>query len=461
MLAFAFRAFSVEAELARGLLHYQPPREDDDEDEEPKSDGDNDEQDETKAAETEKALQHPVQEYDDSASSPEDATLTADGMLAVSLSGLCRPLKARILQVIASLARRDDEHGNGGPDDDSVGSDSDDDDADFEEEEGTVTRTRVTHLYEICGLLLFYASTMEKGVHKLHSMSSSMSLSEEAHEQNKDEEASSALSAPNTKNPLVECLLECLGEASQAYEATQRVYAAMLDQLSVLTGDSEAALVHSMLVLITDVRLKSPGFSLDVACPEQWREILSMEWVTDTLLHAAKCEQLDDAVSLKQSLAAAKRAGMSITAAEKLHEEIEAKEKALIDKLVEAETTQVLDLCGLGVLAASWRRWKEVQTNTGKQGTVVTMATYPGLSVDEMEASMKEFYASLYSPPLPSLETTIKDPTARRMARSKIAEAVCDIYEKIYESAMSSSSGYADTSFLGHTPDQVKTLFSA
>lgn len=448
MLAFAFKAFSVEADLARGLLHYKPYQEEEDED---------NNNNRTDNEEDEKEKAEPFPGYDDAVSS-EDATLTADGIVGIAVSGLARPLKARILQVIATLARRDDG-GNQHDDDESESSLEDD----LEEEEGTTTRTRVTHLYEICGLLLFYASTMEKGVQKL--VSAEASLDNKSSETNDDEPPPSSSSAPLAKtNPLVECLLECLRDAAQAYEATQRVYAAMLDQLTILTGESEAALVHSMLVLIADARLSSPGFSQTVECSGDdnvWSTVLSMEWVTEMLVHAAKCEHLDDAVALQQSVVAAKRAGMSLAASEKLHAELEQKETELIEQLVEEETKQVLDMCGLGALALTWTRWKEVQTSTSKQGTIVAMASYPGLSADEMEAGMKEFYASLYSPPLPSLETTVKDPSARRRARSQIAEAVCDVYEKIYDSAMASSSAYTDTSFLGHTPDQVRTLFSA
>ena len=451
MLAFAFKAFSVEADLARGLVHYKPPREAHEEENEndPAEEGAEDSGEPTDSVED-----------GDVVASADDATLTAEGMLGIAVSGLARPLKSRILQVIVTLARRDD--GDGHLEDDSDAESSVDDDLD--EEEGTVTRTRVTHLYEICGLLLFYTSTLEKGVLKLHRQQQSTASTVKAQESDDDNEAEPLSTSPSfttaATNPLVECLLDCLREATQAYEATQRVYAAMLDQLTILTGDSEAALAHSMLVLIADARLKSPGFSQSVVCPPEWLEILGMEWVTEMLVHASKCEQLDDAVSLKQSVMVAKRAGMDPAVAERLHKEIEEKETALIEKLVQEETTQVLDLCGLGALATTWKRWKEVQTSNSKQGTVVAMATYPGLSVEEMEAAMKEFYASLYSPPLPSLETNIKDPTVRRIARSKIVEAVCDVYDKIYESTMASSSGYADTSFLGHTPDQVKTLFS-
>lgn len=426
MLAFSFKAFSVEADVVKGLVLYKPQ-----DDEEEKED----------SGAAEGGADEPV--ADESSISNDymaETPISAMDMLSISVSGLARPLKSRILQVVATLARRPDEEDN----ESDAGIDDDFD------EEGMMARTRLTHLYEICGLLLFYASAMEKSVQKLNTSKSN------SNSDGKDD--SSEEKAPeNDKNPLVACLLECVTEATKAYEATIRVYGAMLDQLSAATGDSEAILTHSMIVLIADVRMSSPGFSVDVGCPPECRTILSIEWATETLVQAAlgTCKALDDVVALKQSLAAAKKAGMKILESEKLDEQIDQKEIDLIEKLVESETAKVLDLCGLGPLASAWKRWQEVQG----EGTL--MAGHPGLSPDEAEAGMKEFYSSLYSPPLPSL-SSIKDPVVRKSARSKIAGKVCETYTELYNSMMSTGKGgYDDVSFLGHRPDQVNTLFSA
>lgn len=424
MLAFAFKTFSVEADLAKGLLLVQP---------EPHDAGDG----EAVQSTSDDAV------FDTSARNKVDGdvdddygaekTMSAENMLSISMSGMARPLKSRILQVVASLARR--------PDDEDVESD-DGMDADLEEE-GTLVRTRVKHLYEICGLLLFYASIMETGVQKLQTPS----------------DAAVEEIVADEKNPLVECLLEGLGEASVGYEATIRVYSAMLDQLAVMTGDSEATLVHQMLVVLSNVRTSSPGFSTDVTCPADCQRSLSVEWVTETLVEGslAKCTTLDDASSLKQSLRASKRAGMSVSAAEKLDKEIEEKEAELVDELVHTETVQVLDLCGLGSLAESWKLWKDIRAS----GQDTAMSAYPGLAAPEVDATMKDFYASLYAPPLPSLESAIRDPVARKLARSKIAERVCATYSELYQSIAAPASGYGDAHFLVHSPEEVGTLFSA
>jgi hypothetical protein len=414
----------VEADLAKGLLDYQP---DDDFSGHEKQESD---------AEVKPDLD-PSGEKD----VPDEFTfhetrITSAEMLSIAMSGLARPLKARILQVISTLTRRTSNN------DENRDKDGDEDeDVDELEEEGPLTRDRLGQLYEICGLLLFYSSVMCKGVERLEPKQT---------QDGSEQDAGSA----SSMNPLVECLLQCLTEASQGYEATIRAYAAMLDQWSMMTGDSEASLVQSLLLLLAEVRKNSPGFASDVDCPESCNEILSIDWVTETTITACACRSLDDAVNLKLALEASKACGMSAVVAEKLDKHIEDKESNLIEQVVETETIQVLDLCGMLGVSEAWKRYSEVQDNA------IVMASFPGLDAEQVSVALKEFYASLYSPPLPSLET-IKDANIRKLARSCVAQNVCKLYGELYEAIMMSGSGYADTSFLGHSPDQVNTLFSA
>jgi hypothetical protein len=312
------------------------------------------------------------------------------------------------------------------------------------EEEGASTRNRLAQLYDICGLLLFYASALQRVEAKLQSG-----------EEGKSNQEGSVV--PNDQNPLLSSMLDCLGEATNAYEASLRVYGAMMEQLNLLTGDSEASLANAMVVRIVEVRKASPGFTSDVECPPAYQQTLSLDWAADVLLEAAlpSCKTLDDTVSLKQSIVVARKAELSADVANTLESKVHERETVLIDALVEKETTDVLDLCGLGVLATAWDRFKSVQV----EGMV--MATHPGLTPEEVQTAMKEFYSSLYSPPLPSFESTIKDPTLRKVARNKIAKNVCSAYAALYD-AMSKpdKGGYDDLSFLGHTPEQVNTLFT-
>lgn len=377
MLAFCFQSCSVEADVARGL----------------------------------------VVENEDELAELNATTMTAADMLAHAMSGLARPLKARILQVVASLARRPDD-------------DVDDADGVEEDEEDVIARSRVSSLYSICGLLLFYRSAVIKSTDKLNTIENPK------------------------ENPLVISITDCLFEASQAYVASMKVYGAMLESLSLITGISEATLVQNMMEQISQVRLTSPGLATDVMCPADFALSLSMEFVAETLLEAALtlCKTLDDSVTLKRSLANAKKAGLSTTIASQLDGRISQIEQNLIEDLVKSETKEVLEICGLAPLLAAWRNMPPVEG--------IVMVTQPGLNVDDLDLAMKEFYASLYSPPLPSFDN-IKDPLLRKLARQKIARSVVDAYEELYDAVTSEKGGYNDTSFLGHTPDQVKTLFSA
>lgn len=416
MLAFCFRAFSVEADVARGLFDFGEERTEDD----GFSSSNEKEKDDAPVAE-------------DDTDFLAEKPLTVTEMLALSMGGLSRPLKSRILQVISNLARRpDDEDGE-----------SDDEIDDFEEE-GASIRTHLSQLYEICGLLLFYTSAVEKTVTKLSFGSKDIAKEMET-------------LAEAGENPLIGAILNCLGEATNAYEASLRVYASMLEQLHLLTGDSESSLAHTMIVRIVDNRRDSPGFVVDVDCPAKYQQILSLDWSCSVLVEAAlpACKTLDDTVTLKQSISVARQGNMTATMVASLEEKMREKERSLIDVLVERETADVLDLCGLGSLVMTWDRFKGVQVDG------MTMASFPGLTPDEAESAMKEFYSSLYSPPIPSFENTIKDPTLRKLARNKIAKRVCESYASIHDAMLTPDmGGYDDTSFLGHAPQQVNTLFT-
>jgi len=462
MLAFAFQAFSVEADVAKGLLLYVP----DDGDDKAREKGevgakeDNDE-DDGDANE----LRGDGEEDEEYWLVAEDRPMTASDMLSVSMSGLARPLKSRILQVLSTLARHAEAAvgGLGG-----IGEDEISDDGmmgDGLEEEGAAVRHRLSHLYDICGLLLFYRSVVQKSAAKLEQQSQQKTRARSGGRRTAGEvEEGDQATSESDLNPLLACLNECLSEGTKAYEATVRVYCARLEHLSSTTGESEANLAHALILLLADVRLNSPGLGpTGVECPPECQKTLSVEWVTETLTDAAlaTCKTLDDTVVLKHLVTVSKKAGMSVLNAEMLDEEIDRKELELIEKLVQVESAKVLDLCGLGPLASTWLRWQE-QQQQGEEETILLMATYPGLSQEEVETGMKEFYASLYSPPLPSLETVIKDPVLRKTARTKIAQKVCEVYGDLYAFILSTGKGgYDDVSFMAHTPDQVKTLFSA
>ena len=64
----------------------------------------------------------------------------------------------------------------------------------------------------------------------------------------------------------------------------------------------------------------------------------------------------------------------------------------MVDALIEIETAKVLDVCGLCPLANAWQQRKDFSDMT-------EMSTFPGLTTDDREASIKDVYASLFTPP--------------------------------------------------------------
>ena len=431
MLAFAFKSLSTEADVALTVVHYQNKENDAEE----RSSESTQIVEETDAEEEAGSLVE-EENYDYT-----EKPMSGSEILSTSLSGMARPLKSRIMQVIANLASRADGESDG---------ESDDGMLDDFEEEGVIVRNKLTNLYDICGLLLFYLSAMQKAVGKLEMADEKRGLGAT----NMDSDSSTST------NSLLSNLTMCLVESTRAFDATVRVYSAMLGQLSTSTGDSVATLAGTLISRIAEVRQTSPGFAADVECPvKECDTTLSTSWVASKLVEAAmpECAGLDDIMALKKAIEAVKKAGMDSRSAEQLDELLEKADMAQVDKLVETETQKVLELCGLGKFVAAWDRWQ--LANATDESNL--MITNPGLSVEDAEAAMKAFYTSLYSPPLPSLEGVIKDREMRKKARSKVAESVCSIYEEIYNDMTNSEKGgYDNIGFLGHTPSQVKALFT-
>lgn len=479
MLAFAFRAFSVEAELSRGLVDYDP-REERRDGSEYGGGGGNDNAEDDGGDDDEDDHNEDALGEDDDPLSSVDRPMTSSSVLSTAVSGLARPLRSRIGQVVSSLARRPDEDeeverhlGSGhGSHHGNVGGGADLD------EESSAALHHLAGLYSICGLLLFYRSAFEKGVRKLEANAA------RAHTK-KGDASSSSLGVGGGKsheeeNPLVQCSRQCLTEAAAAYAAALRVYAASLgsDSPSGSSASSPADLARTAVVKICDVRSSSPGFAVDVGmtltvhgghegrAKEESDALLAalasleLDFLCGALLGPALmgegrggCRTLDDAVALKVALATAKRAGLGAASYAKWDAAIADRERGLADELIRTETRAVLRACGLGPVVDALRTREAFVEGQ-------TVASHPGLAPKFVEAAVKEFYASLYSPPLPSFEDVIKDPVLRKYARGRTAEGVADAYGELYEAVTGEDGGYDDVSFLGHDPNQVRTLLS-
>ena len=436
MLAFAFRAFRVEGELVETLLCWK------DETEEGEGGGEN------RTEETEKFSQNAISEED----TEEDVTeefdddqgdhtpMSVSEMLAQSMGGLARPLRTRIAQVVASLAtqaRSDDPRGR------STGNE------DYAEEEETRSTAldRLVAVFAVCGLLRFYASAVAKALAQLDARTA------------KGAGAGARVHPRDAAdNPLHATCEDCLAEATEAYVASLRAFGAMLDAHARGTAESAAQLAHRAITRLAEERVASPGFMEDVAPPaEGGRDAasarLSLPFLVGAMVETAvpHLAMLDDGAALRAALDVALKCGLRERDATEPRKLILRAEQKLVASFVDTETDEVLRICGLAGLRSALR-------NVDAEGG--DLSSHAGLSQRDVELAMNKFYSSLFSPPIPTFEDTIKDPELRKVARSRTAQQVLDVYQELYSAITSESGGYADLSFLAHDPEQVKALLS-
>lgn len=386
MLAFVFRAVSLESEMISGLFV------DDD------------------------ILIH-----------EEDDDLMAVNVLNDALSGIARPLKNRILQVISSLACRNDTTENFDATHTSV-----------VDEEASSTGTRLSALYSVCGLLLFYHSAIDKVFRKLLSNTQKSSLKESFHKKN---------------IVLVECISESLEECSRAFGSSLKVFSATIDVLANISDTSQSYLSANLLELLCKVRSVSPGFGISIDRFLEINTVLSLEFLCDNIIGPilSSCDNIDDAVNLKRAFESAKDAGLEITTAMKWDQSLSDLESEIIENQIAADTSIVLELVGLADIATAF---EDMITS---QNENIVMSSYPGLSSNILQNGVTKFYDSLLNPPLPSYEI-IKNPILRKYARGKIAANLISTYRSIYDFSKSENGCYDNLAFLIHEPAKVEVL---
>lgn len=391
MLAFVFRTMSVESELAIGLFK-------DEDDIEVMTDD-------------------------------SDAMMSASDVLNDIVSGVARPLRSRLAQVIDSLARRpedDAEHNIGGLHDEEAGS----------------ARARLSSLFSICGLLLFYHSAMEKLAKKLQ-------------KQQPDTEVKG--STDGFVNSLVQCVTECLTEGAKGYVASLKVYIATLDSFTSQSNTSRSAVASELMIRLCQVRGASPGYGIDYGdIPEDVSNILSVEFLCETVMEdiLPSCNELQDAITSKLALNSMKKIGLNADIARKWDQIISEKEQHFIDSEIEKDTKNVMDDFGLGELQSAMETLDAVFVEG------MTASSHPGLSEESILMAMKVLKTTLYDPPIPSY-SNIKDPVLRKYARNKVADNVVAVYAKLHNLVQSEKGGYSNKTFLPYDPSQIKAMISS
>ena len=391
MLAFVFRTMSVESELAKGLFV------EDDRSGKGKDDIDED-----------------------------DNEMSATDVLNDIVSGVARPLKSRLSQVITSLTKRPEE-------------DMDAAVAGLHEEEASTARIRLASLYSICGLLLFYKSAMDKAAKKLKVLD--------------DREGEGSPQG----NPLVECLLECIDEAARAYVLSLKVHIATFGSHISVSNESQASVAYEVINRLCDVRVASPGYGIESeSVPKEINDMLSVEFLCDTIIDSVlpSCTTLDDAITMKMILNVTKKIGLRPDCASKWETIVSENVQTMIDAQITSDTKDVLGDCGLGSISNAIESMKAVHI----EGMVAS--SHSGLSEESLQKGVKVFYASLFDPPIPSYGN-IKDPVLKKYARNKVAENITGVYKQIYDLAKSDIGGYNDTSFFTYDPIQVSSMLSS
>lgn len=365
--------------------------------------------------------------------------MSAAAMLGQSMSGLARPLRTRVMQVVSSLATR-----GGGPPDPAAamrlgGGPGDDGDRD-DDDGGDSSLDRLAAIFSICGLLRFYGSAVTKALDKLGGGSDG-----------------------EEENPLRSTCDACLSDAAEAYAASLRAYGAVLSSSSPSSpgGESGADLASRAIIRVAEGRSASPGFAEDLPGggdgDDAASRLLSLPFLVGTMLDAASAcppSGPDDAAALRSALQVAARCGLGPDDVGRYASAVDGMGESSLEALASSEARSVLSSTGLGGVTSAYRDW----SSSAAGGP---MAGHPGLSRGELEAATRAFYSSLFSPPVPTFEGVISDPAMRRTARTRTARRVAGAYRELYGAATGERGGYGpDLSFLGHDPDQVDTLLS-
>ncbi|CBN75179.1 conserved unknown protein [Ectocarpus siliculosus] len=116
--------------------------------------------------------------------------------------------------------------------------------------------------------------------------------------------------------------------------------------------------------------------------------------------------------------------------------------------LVRHQADKVLERCGVA---------QAVRAAAAAEGQTGPMNEVPGLQERSLSAVLRSFYSSLFTLVMPDFER-LRRPGTRADARRSTAMLVAEAHETVHRLVSREDSGYADRSFLLHTPEQVRML---
>eukprot|EP00616_Rhizochromulina_sp_CCMP1243_P008845 CAMPEP_0118980786 /NCGR_PEP_ID=MMETSP1173-20130426/29108_1 /TAXON_ID=1034831 /ORGANISM="Rhizochromulina marina cf, Strain CCMP1243" /LENGTH=726 /DNA_ID=CAMNT_0006931157 /DNA_START=89 /DNA_END=2265 /DNA_ORIENTATION=- len=115
--------------------------------------------------------------------------------------------------------------------------------------------------------------------------------------------------------------------------------------------------------------------------------------------------------------------------------------------LVSHEAERLLGECGLTSLLQTM----EVMKVHG------TASEQPGLDAASVERAMLDFYSTIFALAVPSFER-LAPLEVREAARKGVAERIANAHQSVYNLVKDPANKYGDSSFLQHTPEQVRML---
>ena len=239
--------------------------------------------------------------------------------------------------------------------------------------------------------------------------------------------------------------------------------------VSIMGADTVGSVAVEVVSQLSRTRMCSPGFLMEegggaeaeaeaeavaVADPADCGEDpMSMDAILPTILAPALslCASIDDLLLLKTAVKAAEEGGASKEKCYVWGQACDSRVGIMVEFIVREQAGEVLTLCGL----------KEVLALIETEGEgSVPLSQVIGLEPQVVKGKIDEFYATLYSPPIPTY-SEISDDKVRAEARRATGEKVLSGYAVLYDTVEDDKNGYAEGGvFCKHSPAQVKVLLN-
>lgn len=263
----------------------------------------------------------------------------------------------------------------------------------------------------------------------------------------------------DTESPLGVAIAECRGEAYQRFRSLLSTYAAKitsspavyssdLTPLPVVVEGSEK--VRGLLKMARE-GLAPSGSPEGETALETALESLVDPLVTLAQRSAKGMDHCDGAILILNNLHTIQEAlpntqiGQESGSAAVWSERLSLQCTAWLDALIKAQVEKELERCSLAPILRACA------------SGVSPVSQAPGMDVNTVSRAMSVFYGALFGMNMPEFQR-IQDTTIRDKARRVTAKQVSAAYASVYKLITSSDAGYADTSFLVHTPAQVSII---